>query len=78
VRVLAGALLLERAIGVIYLPQSERMSHYLHAILPAQFDAVIHFDETRAVEPLDRGGAGASARPWLLIAHKHMSEWNLR
>jgi len=45
---------LERAIGVIYLPQSERISHYFNARLPDQFDAVIHFDETRAVEPLER------------------------
>jgi erythromycin esterase-like protein len=44
---------LERAIGVIYRPDSERASHYFHARLPNQFDAVIHFDETRAVEPLD-------------------------
>jgi erythromycin esterase-like protein len=45
---------LERAIGVIYRPQTERVSHYFEARLPHQFDAVIHFDETRAVEPLDR------------------------
>jgi len=45
---------LERAIGVIYRPASERMSHYFHACLPEQFDAVLHFDETRAVEPLER------------------------
>lgn len=45
---------LERAIGVIYLPQTERLSHYFYARLPEQFDAVIHFDETHAVEPLDR------------------------
>ena len=45
---------LERAIGVIYLPRTERVSHYFHARLPEQFDAVLHFDETRAVEPLDR------------------------
>jgi erythromycin esterase-like protein len=45
---------LERAIGVIYRPSTERMSHYFSAELPAQFDAVIHFDETRAVEPLER------------------------
>jgi erythromycin esterase-like protein len=45
---------LERAIGVIYLPETERVSHYFEARLPQQFDAVIHFDETRAVEPLDR------------------------
>ncbi len=45
---------LERAIGVIYLPQSERVSHYFHARLSDQFDAVLHLDETRAVEPLER------------------------
>ena len=45
---------LERAIGVVYLPESERLSHYFHARLPDQFDAVLHFDETRAVEPLER------------------------
>ena len=45
---------LERAIGVIYRPQTERISHYFEARLPEQFDAVIHFDKTRAVEPLDR------------------------
>jgi len=45
---------LERAIGVVYLPQSERVSHYFQAHLADQFDAVIHLDETRAVEPLER------------------------
>ena len=44
---------LERAIGVIYLPESERVSHYFYARLPEQFDAVLHLDETSAVEPLD-------------------------
>lgn len=44
---------LERAIGVIYLPESERWSHYFHAWLSDQFDAVLHFDVTRAVEPLE-------------------------
>jgi erythromycin esterase-like protein len=44
---------LERAIGVIYRPETERVSHYFEARLPRQFDAVIHFDQTRAVEPLD-------------------------
>src|SRR5436190_17166057 len=38
---------LERAIGVIYRPESERLSHYFHVRLPKQFDAVIHIDETR-------------------------------
>jgi erythromycin esterase-like protein len=45
---------LERAIGVIYRPESERVSHYFQARLPQQFDVVLHFDETRAVEPLER------------------------
>jgi erythromycin esterase-like protein len=45
---------LERAIGVIYLPESERVSHYFNARLADQFDAVIHMDQTRAVEPLER------------------------
>ena len=48
---------LERAIGVIYLPETERQSHYFYAALPKQFDAVLHFDETRAVEPLERSAA---------------------
>jgi erythromycin esterase-like protein len=43
---------LQRAIGVIYLPHSERMSHYFHTRLPDQFDVMIHLDETRALEPL--------------------------
>jgi erythromycin esterase-like protein len=43
---------LERAIGVIYRPATERLSHYFNATLPEQFDAILHFDETRAVEPL--------------------------
>ena len=44
---------LERAIGVIYRPETERQSHYFNAQLPQQFDAVLHFDETRAVQPLE-------------------------
>jgi erythromycin esterase-like protein len=43
---------LERAIGVIYRPESELVSHYFHASLPRQFDEWIWFDETTAVEPL--------------------------
>ncbi|MBV8856596.1 MAG: erythromycin esterase family protein [Acidobacteria bacterium] len=46
---------LERAIGVIYRPETERLSHYFHAQLAEQFDAVLHFDETTAVEPLEPG-----------------------
>jgi erythromycin esterase-like protein len=45
---------LERAIGVIYRPETERVSHYFAARLSEQFDGVIHFDETRAVTPLDK------------------------
>lgn len=45
---------LERAIGVIYAPQTERQSHYFHAVLPDQFDAIIYFNNTQAVEPLEK------------------------
>jgi erythromycin esterase-like protein len=45
---------LERAIGVIYRPESERPSHYFRARLPAQFDAVLHIDQTSALEPLEK------------------------
>lgn len=45
--------MLERAIGVIYLPQSERESHYFWTSLAHQFDALFHLDETSALEPLD-------------------------
>jgi len=44
----------ERAIGVIYRPESELASHYFQASLSDQFDAVVHFDTTSAVEPLER------------------------
>lgn len=46
---------LERAIGVIYMPETERQSHYFHASLPHQFDGVLHFDTTSAVEGLPAG-----------------------
>ena len=45
---------LERAIGVIYRPETERLSHYFRARLIDQFDAMIHIDESRGVEPLER------------------------
>jgi erythromycin esterase-like protein len=45
--------LLERAIGVIYRPQTERQSHYFRTRLPEQFDAVIHLDHTTALRPLE-------------------------
>ena len=44
--------LLERAIGVVYRPETELQSHYFYASLPRQFDEYIWFDETRAVRPL--------------------------
>ena len=43
---------LERAIGVVYRPETELASHYFQASLPHQFDEYIWFDETRAVQPL--------------------------
>jgi erythromycin esterase-like protein len=43
---------LSRAIGVIYLPQTERQSHYFHVRPSDHFDAMIHIDSTSAVEPL--------------------------
>jgi erythromycin esterase-like protein len=45
--------LLERAIGVIYLPENERESHYFRASLVKQFDIVIYIDTTSAIKPLE-------------------------
>jgi erythromycin esterase-like protein len=45
---------LERAIGVIYRPDTERVSHYFRTSLPDQFDALIHLDETTALQPVER------------------------
>lgn len=53
VRAALSTVRLERAIGVIYRPRTERASHYFEAALPRQFDEYIWFDETAAVEPLD-------------------------
>ncbi|MES2940053.1 MAG: erythromycin esterase family protein [Pseudomonadota bacterium] len=58
---------LQRAIGVIYMPHSERMSHYFHTRLAAQFDAMVHIDETRALQPLvpePQWHAGEPAQTW--------------
>ena len=44
---------LERAIGVLDIPETERASHYFFARLPDQFDAVVHLDETSALRPLE-------------------------
>lgn len=48
---------LQRAVGVVYLTESERQSHYFEACLSGQFDAVLHYDLTRAVEPLERNSS---------------------
>ncbi|MDE2335790.1 MAG: erythromycin esterase family protein [Alphaproteobacteria bacterium] len=42
-----------RAIGVVYKPETERYSHYVYSCLPKQFDFIIHFDRTTAVEPIE-------------------------
>ena len=57
---------LERAIGVVYRPDTERQNHYFEAVLPEQFDAFVWFAETTAVAPLaeaDRA-EGADAFPF--------------
>jgi erythromycin esterase-like protein len=48
-----SATLLERAIGVIYRPETERQSHYFEAVLAKQFDAWLWFETTEALTPLD-------------------------
>ena len=57
---------LERAIGVVYRPESELQSHYFQAILPAQFDEYIWFDETDAVTPLDTALSAPSSHPFAI------------
>jgi erythromycin esterase-like protein len=54
VRSVLSAPRLERAIGVVYKPETERASHYFRARLSGQFDAVIHVDATTALNPLER------------------------
>ncbi|WP_374473012.1 erythromycin esterase family protein [Phenylobacterium sp.] len=49
---------LERFIGVIYRPETERWSHYVECVLPEQFDAFVWFDETTAVTPLPAARSG--------------------
>ena len=53
--------LLERAIGVIYLPHTERQSHYFHAQVAGQFDVLIHVDRTTALTPLEPSASWAGA-----------------
>jgi erythromycin esterase-like protein len=54
---------LERAIGVVYRPERERASHYFRADLAGQFDAVLHFDHSRAVEPLEPSATWTRGEP---------------
>ncbi len=54
---------LHRAIGVIYRPETERESHWFAASLARQYDALVHLDITRAVEPLERSVARQSGEP---------------
>jgi erythromycin esterase-like protein len=58
-----GSPRLQRAIGVIYRPDTERQSHYLQSRPAEQFDALIHIDETRAVEPLERTAGREQSEP---------------
>ncbi len=55
--------LLERAIGVIYRPETERVSHYFQARLATQFDFVVHLDRTTADEPLERTALWLAGEP---------------
>jgi len=54
---------LERAIGVVYRPATERQSHYFPARVSDQFDVMIHLDHTRAVEPLERSALWDAGEP---------------
>jgi erythromycin esterase-like protein len=55
--------MLERAIGVIYRPETERTSHWFDARMADQFDAIIHIDETTAVVPLERNSIWDAGEP---------------
>jgi hypothetical protein len=65
---LAAPARLQRAIGVVYRPRTERASHYFQACLPRQFDAMIHIDTTRWVGR-DGGGRVAAGREWHQNTH---------
>jgi len=54
---------LERAIGVIYHPQTERQSHFFAASATHQYDALVHLDSTRAVEPLEHTATWQHGEP---------------
>ncbi len=55
---------LQRAVGVVYRPDTERQSHYFDAVLPEQFDAWVWFDETRAVTPLPARQTEGAEETW--------------
>lgn len=55
---------LQRAIGVIYRPRYERLSHYFDAVLAEQYDAWLWFAETTAVTPLAARAARGPAETW--------------
>ncbi|WP_043359554.1 erythromycin esterase family protein [Belnapia sp. F-4-1] len=55
---------LERAIGVIYRPETERRSHYFQAVLPDQFDGFLWFEETSAVQPLSLASEAGAAETY--------------
>jgi len=60
---------LERSIGVVYVPKAERFAPYLHARLPEQFDVLVHFDQTAALQPVDRAfGGGTGEVPESILA----------
>jgi erythromycin esterase-like protein len=54
---------LQRAIGVIYRPETERVSHYFHASVSRQFDAIIHLDYTLALVPIEQTARWKSGEP---------------
>ncbi len=56
--------LLERAVGVVYRPQSELSSHYFEAVLADQFDAYVWFEETHAVSPLGAERPHGAPETW--------------
>lgn len=56
--------LLERAIGVVYRPETERASHYFEAVLADQFDAYVWFEETRAVTPIGPDRPEGAPETW--------------
>lgn len=53
----------ERAVGVVYRPETERQSHYLIANPARQFDAIVHIDRTTAITPLEAGAAWVEEEP---------------